>query len=163
LLTEKQFSNRIEFKPEKLDFELFLTNVIQKVMLSQKDGRRVHFIGTGESVLLTIDPKLMDKVISNLLSNAFKYSVGRPGPKVTLTRNLDRLFLSVKDSGIGIPASDINQLFTPFYRAKNVDVIEGTGLGLSIVKNFLKMHQGDIQIKSVENEGSEFIIELPLV
>ncbi|MFZ4057128.1 MAG: PAS domain S-box protein [Ferruginibacter sp.] len=162
LLIEKQVSNRIEFKPEIIDFELFLTNVIQKVMLNQKDGRRVHFIGIGGDVLLMIDPKLMDKVISNLLSNAFKYSVGRPGPKVTLTRNLDRLFLSVKDSGIGIPASDINQLFTPFYRAKNVGVIEGTGLGLRIVKNFIKMHQGDIQIKSVENEGSEFIIELPL-
>ena len=71
------------------------------------------------------------------------------------------VIIYVKDFGIGIPASDQEQLFNSFFRATNVGKIEGTGLGLSIVKDFVEIHKGKIKLNSLEKVGTEFIIHLP--
>jgi signal transduction histidine kinase len=112
---------------------------------------------------LEIDTQLIDHVVSNLLSNALKYSPGAKAPEVNLSFNkLSRVTLRVKDHGIGIPKKDQRSLFESFYRATNVKNIQGSGLGLSIVKEFTEMHGGTIEVDSDEGKGSEFIVELPL-
>ena len=78
-----------------------------------------------------------------------------------LKLNPKEVIIYVKDFGIGIPASDQEQIFNSFFRASNVDKIEGTGLGLSIVKDFVEIHKGKITFDSMKDNGTEFMIQLP--
>ena len=72
------------------------------------------------------------------------------------------VLLQVIDKGIGIPASDMPNLFQPFQRAGNVGAIKGTGLGLSISKEYVELHGGAMKVESKLNEGSTFTIALPV-
>lgn len=126
----------------------------------QPDGRKVKIkvIGAPESVLL--DEKLFEQALSNLISNAFKYSVGQLGPLITISFNENYAQISVKDYGIGIPNRDLHHLFEPFYRASNVNEVTGTGLGSAIAKEYIELNGGTINVKSELKIGSEFIIIL---
>ena len=77
--------------------------------------------------------------------------------------DVDSIFFTVQDSGIGIPPNDIKTLFEPFHRAENVGSVSGTGLGLAIVKNAVEIHGGSISVESQQNSGTTFKIKLPLV
>jgi signal transduction histidine kinase len=108
----------------------------------------------------------LKSVIVNIVANAIKFS--RPGGVVTIRCTLDeetnRIRIIVEDRGIGIPAADQKELFTRFYRASNATAkfIPGTGLGLSIVKQIVNDHGGEVQLKSVEDEGTTVTVDLPL-
>jgi signal transduction histidine kinase len=105
----------------------------------------------------------MEHILSNLFTNALKYSEGKSDPEVTISYEmLSKAKISVKDYGIGIPLKDQKGLFSSFYRATNVKNIQGTGLGLSIAKEFIEMHGGTISVVSDTNKGSEFILLLPM-
>ena len=84
--------------------------------------------------------------------------------KVALDMDQEYFYLQVSDSGIGIPQEYQNRIFERFYRVDKARSREtgGTGLGLAITKNIIKMHQGDIRVKSKEDEGSVFTIRIPL-
>ena len=71
--------------------------------------------------------------------------------------------VSVKDYGMGIPKSEQQNIFTLFFRAKNAEYIKGTGLGLSIIKKYMELIGGRIYFTSIENEGSQFSIEFPII
>ena len=126
----------------------------------QQDGRRIQFITEGTPEHIPLDKNLMGHAISNLISNAFKYSEGKPSPRLTLSFLPETVTISVKDYGIGIPQKDLEHIFDPFYRASNVDEISGTGLGSAIAKEYVELNNGSINLKTKPNEGSEFIIEL---
>jgi signal transduction histidine kinase len=105
------------------------------------------------------DPVLIDRVISNLLNNAMKYT--KSGGTVTV-RLLDRerdVLVQVADSGIGIPEKHIQHIFDAFYRVDRN--IKGTGLGLSIVKKIVEAHGGTIWVESIQGKGSIFSFTLP--
>lgn len=111
------------------------------------------------------DPDKLSLAIQNLTDNAIKYT--NAGGQVTVTLSkLDSgmVEFKVSDEGVGVPEPQINQLFSKFFRAKNVIHMqtEGSGLGLFIVKNIITRHGGDIQVKSKEGEGSVFSFTLPL-
>lgn len=116
----------------------------------------------GPSIEYNLDEKLLRQILTNLLSNAVKYSAANTQIEVTLTLDSHSIQIEVKDQGIGIPASDMPQLFQSFHRASNVGTIQGTGLGLSIVKHCLDLHKGYISVQSVEGSGSCFTVTLPL-
>ena len=107
----------------------------------------------------------MEEVLSNLITNAIKYSPG--GGRVTVSASVssDYLCIRVKDTGLGICDEDQRQVFQRFYRVKdeNTRYINGTGLGLAIVKSILESHQGRIKIESREKEGSTFSVFLPIL
>lgn len=108
------------------------------------------------------DPKLLGHVLDNLLSNAAKYSPA--DSPVILGGSIigDRLVLSVRDFGIGIPDEDQTYLFDSFYRAHNVENIKGSGLGLNIVAHYVDLLKGKVTFTSKENVGTTFTLELPL-
>lgn len=108
-----------------------------------------------------LDEKLLRQILTNLLSNALKYSAPTSPIQVTLTLGTNTVQLQIQDQGIGIPAQDLPQLFQAFHRASNVGTIQGTGLGLSIVKHCLDLHQGSIAVESREGEGTCFTVTLP--
>jgi PAS domain S-box-containing protein len=107
----------------------------------------------------------LERALTNLLSNAFKFTRdgGRIVTSVAMNGN-NTCTLSVSDTGVGIPESEIQDVFRRFFRSSNVraDAIQGTGLGLSIVRSIVEQHHGQIDVDSNEGEGTTFTITLPL-
>ncbi len=154
-------SGKIEVKKKKGDFAEFCERIVEKHS-NNLDSRSISFKLSGVPQPVSFDQQLFEHVVSNLLSNALKYSHGKKEPEVTLAFNeLERVKLHVKDYGIGIPKKDQKGLFQSFYRATNVKNIQGTGLGLSIVKEFTEMHGGKVSVESDTENGTEFIVEVP--
>jgi PAS domain S-box-containing protein len=111
---------------------------------------------------MRFDLRLMRHVITNLISNALKYSATEQPVQVHLRQSQGQVVFQVNDAGIGIPADDIKHLFAPFHRAANVGAISGTGLGLSIVKQAVELHGGAITIDSQLGEGTKVTVTIPL-
>ncbi|PIP03481.1 MAG: hypothetical protein COZ49_03470 [Candidatus Yonathbacteria bacterium CG_4_10_14_3_um_filter_47_65] len=111
------------------------------------------------------DPDKLSLAIQNLIDNAVKYT-NAGGKVVVMLSKKDSANIEVKvsDEGVGIPESQINRLFSKFFRAKNVIHLqtEGSGLGLFIVKNIITRHGGTIKVESKESKGSTFSFTLPL-
>jgi signal transduction histidine kinase len=110
----------------------------------------------------------LERVLTNLITNAVKYSPDGGKVHVTLAREVQPegnagVVLTVQDQGIGIPADELPLLFRPFHRARNVGIhIPGTGLGLASARQIIQQHQGELHVESEEGQGSTFIIHLPL-
>jgi signal transduction histidine kinase len=102
-------------------------------------------------------------ILSNLVSNSVKYT-SEGFVKVSLKRQDTWAVVEVTDSGIGIPEADIPSLFKEFFRASNAkrQKIQGTGVGLAGVKHIVERFGGELELQSRENEGTTFIVHLPL-
>ncbi len=105
----------------------------------------------------------MRHIVTNLLSNALKYSSEDKIVQLRLNRRGDSVIIQIRDEGIGIPSADLNHLFEPFHRANNVGVISGTGLGLTITKEAVELHGGSIMVESQVNVGTLFTVCLPIM
>ncbi|RAJ11669.1 sensor histidine kinase [Arenibacter echinorum] len=149
----------IQINKEVFDLEPFVEGIVTDMKGLLKKGQHIIYTHTG-SKKLNLDPKILRNIILNLLSNALKYSSDQVKIKSFLKK--DNLKISIEDQGLGIPDEDQENLFTSFYRAKNVEHIQGTGLGLSIVQRYLELFGGNIKYKSVLGEGSIFTIEIPI-
>lgn len=110
------------------------------------------------------DPALLETVWDNLLSNGIKYNRPNGRIEISIEDRGNSVFVAFVDTGLGMIDKEVDRIFERFYRAdtSRTRSIEGTGLGLSIVSSIVKLHNGDISVKSKENEGSTFIIELPV-
>ena len=100
----------------------------------------------------------------NLLSNAIKYTPEDGNIEVDINATEKDIIVSVKDSGVGIPSDKIDLIFDRFGQVDESfnRKCEGSGIGLSIVKNLVEMHGGNVYVKSVINEGSQFIFTIPI-
>ena len=116
----------------------------------------------GGSHFVSSDRQLIKNILTSLLSNAVKYSAPNSTITLTLRKNSSGLFLEVKDHGIGIPEHEQSHIFERFFRAKNAVDIEGTGLGLNIVRNYVELLDGSIEFRSTENDGTRFMVHVPL-
>ncbi|NUN65336.1 response regulator [Pseudanabaena biceps] len=113
-------------------------------------------------VMVRMDEKLLRQILTNLITNAIKYSPKDSLISVQFAIALDQVTFVIKDQGIGISEDDLTHLFSAFHRGKNVGVLPGTGLGLSIVKNCVNTHNGTIAVQSTLNIGTEFTVVLPI-
>lgn len=114
-----------------------------------------------EGVVISAHAQLFTLMLENLLSNAVKYGKESGNVKVTLSRRNARAVLTVSDDGIGIKAEDLEKIWGRFYRAdESRSKGEGFGLGLSIVRQIVELHGGEVEVKSVFGQGSEFIVTL---
>ncbi|MBD5556731.1 MAG: cell wall metabolism sensor histidine kinase WalK [Roseburia sp.] len=128
--------------------------------------KRISFdlILTGEKLYVSADMSKIQQVLYNLIDNAIKFSRTDSAITVETTEKNERIFVSVKDSGIGIPKDSINKIWERFYKtdlSRGKDK-KGTGLGLSIVKEIIQAHSENINCISTEGVGTEFIFTLPL-
>lgn len=113
------------------------------------------------SMLVVLGNELLLKTsILNLMDNACKYSQNNTSD-VLIDVEGSNLLLHFIDKGIGIPPDDIKMIFEPFYRAKNSMGVKGHGIGLSLVENIIKQHNGEIQVRSQVDKGSEFLVTIP--
>lgn len=122
------------------------------------------FTSEKENINCWFDPKQMQKVFYNLLSNAFKYT--KPGASIEMVveENENTIIIKIIDNGIGINKEDINKIFDRFYQAGNQtsDTAQpSTGIGLSLTKSIIELHHGKIQVESTPGYGSIFIVRLP--
>ena len=118
---------------------------------------------SGESAVITGVPQLLGGIICNLCDNAIKYNRRGGSVAVTVTDGPDKVRLTVKDTGIGIPPEQQERIFERFYRIdkSHSKEVGGTGLGLSIVKHAAKLHNAAISIYSVPGEGTEIKVDFP--
>jgi signal transduction histidine kinase/DNA-binding response OmpR family regulator len=134
--------------------------------LSQEQKIELFLDEEGQDFILDFDKDKMEKIITNLVSNAIKFT--RPGGKINVKINLSEdkafLLLTVKDSGTGIKETQLKKIFDPYYQAEaglkhNYD---GSGVGLALVKELVELHGGSVNVYSVVNEGSTFEVRLPV-
>lgn len=126
--------------------------------------KRLHFelILSGDTLYVNADKEKIQQVLYNLVDNAIKFSHPDSSVRIETTERHSKIFVSVKDSGIGIPKEDQKLIFNRFYKtdlSRGKDK-KGTGLGLSIVQEILRAHGENINVVSTENVGSEFIFSL---
>ena len=142
-----------------------LTEVILKTLrpIARKNNVEVTLISKRE-ILAEVDKVKMSQIITNLVENAIKYN--REQGKVEVTLDADHQFFTaqVEDTGIGIPAEAISQIYERFYRVdkSHSREIGGTGLGLAITRSAVLLHRGSIKVESRENEGTTFTVKVPL-
>lgn len=107
------------------------------------------------------DYRRLERVLQNVIDNAVKYSPEGTPVEVAVQQTESGVVITVRDHGVGIPASDLPHLFTPFYRASTARGISGTGLGLAGSKRIVEQHGGDLRVESAVGEGTAVTITLP--
>ena len=145
---ERIRSNENMVKLESVNLEEVCSAEIEKMNSIQNDNRKANLTVTGDFSLAHANENLFKQVISNALSNAFKYSKGQPAPELLIDYSSDKVLITIKDFGIGIPKNEIQDYFIPFFRASNAVEIPGTGLGSSIIKEYVNAMQGTVTIES---------------
>lgn len=110
------------------------------------------------------DPSLLNTVWDNLLTNAIKYNQSNGSIEISIEEKEKSVLVTFEDTGIGMNDKEKERIFDRFYRADTARTrsVEGTGLGLSIVAAIVKLHGGLIHVNSIENEGTTFVVELPV-
>lgn len=165
LFLNRAEADRLDFCPAPLDIVAFFQNLfpeLQDAFESQSD--RVHPLEVNYpsgNPSCNVDERLLRQIVTNLFSNALKYSLDGQPIQCEVRCEPEELIFSIRDSGIGIPAEDQPYLFESFHRAANVGTIAGTGLGLSIVRKCIDVHGGDIRVTSQEAQGTCFTVSLP--
>lgn len=162
LLSEKFDSGKYEVELESIDLDAFIEDFVYKTKIGI--GKSHKFLPKIESSLgaFKTDRKLMRHILSNLLSNAFKYSEKNTEVILAISKNAQTIDIEVIDQGMGMSQETISMIFDSFYRAKNVTNIEGTGMGLSILSKAIKQLHGEISVKSELEKGSTFLVKLPI-
>ena len=117
----------------------------------------------GEPVELRFDRERIVQLMTNLIGNALKFTPRGGSASVELTDSEDAVLIEVRDTGPGIPADELPHIFDRFYRGTNTGDARasGSGLGLAIARSIVEMHEGEIEVASVEDEGTVFRIRLP--
>lgn len=163
LLLGKSESGKLQYHPAPLDLERFCHQLLQSLQILTGETHQLVFTSQGQFEEWLWDESLLEHILNNLLINAIKYSPQGSEVRLELVAQPEKVTFRVCDRGIGIPESDRNYLFQPFYRATNVNKITGTGLGLVIVKRCVEVHGGQIAVESEIGEGTTFIITLPAI
>ena len=156
---DKAFS----FDPQPVSLAEFCQELLVYYQLASSDRHSFQLsLQFTQPAPVLLDKKILRYVLGNLLSNAIKYSPA--GGQITLSCAIasQQIILQVTDQGIGIEASDLAQVFAPFFRATNAAEIKGTGMGLSIAQNCVELHGGKITVESQVGQGSTFSVTLPL-
>lgn len=164
LIMGQAASGRLEVTLAPLNLERFCRDLVAEISLLEAQGNRITLTTEGNCTEALMDERLLSYILSNLLSNALKYSPADSKIQFELKSNTEAQVatFSIQDEGIGIEQEEQSQIFESFYRGKNVQSIPGTGLGLAIVKRCVEQLQGEILVTSTVGVGSKFTVKLPI-
>jgi two-component system phosphate regulon sensor histidine kinase PhoR len=156
-------------EPERALEQVRLQPVIQQVMdrfCIEAESKQVELTlnAPNKDLVTQATDDGLDKVLSNLIGNAIKYTPSGGSINVTVKEERDHAKIIISDTGIGVPKDDLPKIWDEFYRAQNArrSGIVGTGLGLSIVKHLVTRYGGSIAVHSIEEEGTTFTLTLLL-
>jgi PAS domain S-box-containing protein len=161
--------SRIEAGKMSVHFELVdvvkLTEDLTSSFRSaiENAGIKYEVVLADKPILTAVDVNMWEKIVLNLISNAFKYTKGG-SITVRISSDINKLILEVGDTGVGISDGDQSKIFDRFYRVNNSEgrSQEGTGIGLSLVRELVHLHQGEISVISKLGDGSKFTVRIPL-
>ena len=165
-------NNKMRLKVQKGDIIKFLSELSSSFQeTSSKRNISFKIDTTEESFYGWFDSNKLEKIILNLLSNAFKYTPDNGNISIEIrkifnnegqdTQDKELVSIAIKDNGPGILSEDMPHIFERFYQAKS-STGKGTGLGLALVKNLVEVYHGSIEVKSIPNLETQFIVTLPI-
>lgn len=145
-----------------------IVSVVEDITMSVLEyvnnrGIELVFDTEVEEEIIACDPDKIERIILNLLSNAIKYTEADGKISVNIYSDKENVYITVLDTGIGIPEEKINKIFERYEQIDNklTRDFNGSGIGLSLVRSLVEMHEGRIWVESKVNEGSKFIISVP--
>lgn len=153
---------QLEYK--RVDLVKLLQNVFD-VFVTNAQNRNIayEFKHEADSLITFIDPENMDKIVMNLLSNAFKFTPDKGKVTLELKKNGENFALTVSDTGCGIPEEEKSKIFDRFYSAAHKNGYIGTGIGLNLTSMLVHLHKGEISVKdNPEGKGTEFAVNIPI-
>jgi PAS domain S-box-containing protein len=163
LVISRAEAGKTEFSPERVNLDAFSQEIINEIKTTTEPSLVFMFSVTGDCTGTVVDRKRWQLIVSNLVSNAAKYSLPGGAIEISVSCEADQVVFRIQDEGIGIPERDQRHLFETFHRARNVGKIPGTGLGLAIVKQCVEQHGGTLTFESAEGTGTTFTVTIPQV
>jgi signal transduction histidine kinase len=157
-------SKEVVLNKSSRDINSLVKEVIKKYEFNAK-SKNIQLKAELEPLFsIKLDVDLMRQVIGNLVENAIKYSPEDSEVTIASKEAEGRIQVAIKDNGPGIPKDEIDNIFLKFYRSKSAKAspIKGTGLGLYLAKYFVELHQGTLKVESQPEQGSLFVVELPV-
>ncbi len=158
-------AGKLELKASKSNIVSFLKGILMSFeSVAEVKDITLTVVTEYEEVELYFDKEKMTKIITNLLSNAFKFT--REGGQISVSIGsigTESVNIGIRDTGIGIPGEELPRLFDRFYQVDSSQKREhgGTGIGLALTKELVELHYGTISVSSILGEGTEFMINLP--
>jgi two-component system sensor histidine kinase VicK len=165
LLLSSIDSRGIRIRPELLDLPQLVRQVIDRLQVqSQEKSIEMNSYVLSNIPLVLIDRSAMERVVTNLISNAIKYTAKSGSIKIFISYLLNDVYIKVSDTGFGIDQEHLPHIFNRFYRVDMTGsrMFGGTGLGLSIAKELVELHNGKISVSSTLGKGTEFTIMIPI-
>lgn len=169
LTLSKLEANSMPLNPIQDNLIIYLQYLIESFQsLANIKDIELGFSSTDDEIIMDFDPDKIHDIISNLISNAIKFTPKKGSIQVTATTemisNQNNLVLRIIDNGIGIPTEQISNIFNRYYQAENhlQALKQGAGLGLALTKEFVNLHGGEIYVASNLGKGSTFIIHIPI-
>ena len=162
LSIEKLESKKAFYNKKKFSLGKLITEVIYDTNMILKDGQKINHPLDLDGVTINSDERILELILFNILNNAIKYSPKNTTIDISTSFKNDKLIITIKDQGIGIPKEEQKFIFNRYFRAANALLDQGTGIGLNIAKNHLENLGGTIYFESQESIGSSFTVEIPL-
>jgi len=158
---------RLDTGKENYKFTTFklskvLNEVVYNCNMLLKSGQNIFFPSEVDEYMVTMDEKILELSLSNLVHNAIKYSPENTRIEIDVEKDSSFLTIAVTDYGMGIPKDSQKHIFSRYYRAENAINDQGTGIGLNIVQGHLKNLGGSVSFISEEHKGSTFTLKIPL-
>jgi signal transduction histidine kinase len=156
----KADAGKLDFEPARVDLKRLCEEIVAEAQMTAAATQRLVLACAEDLTSVTVDPKLVRRILGNLLTNAAKYSPMDATVSCQVAVRDGQPVFEVRDQGIGIPPEDQARLFEPFHRGTNVGKIPGSGLGLAITKKAVEIHGGTIAVESIVGKGTTFVVRL---
>jgi two-component system phosphate regulon sensor histidine kinase PhoR len=169
LVSELLALSRLESNDAAFNTQVDLQQIVQRVCDNLQAVAQGHQVildldTEGQPIILLGDENALSQMVTNLVDNAIKYTPAMGHVHVVIKVDASTALLSIKDDGVGIDEANQERIFERFYRVDKArsQSLGGTGLGLAIVKHIVQSHKGSLKLKSKLNQGSTFVIKIPL-
>jgi signal transduction histidine kinase len=152
-------AGRAALNPRPLELARHVEHFLSGFDCMQPGQRLINEIPAGMSGV--VDPDALDRILSNLVSNACKYAGPDATVRIRASNDSDQVVIAVDDNGPGISEDYQDHLFDRFYQVPGTSTHQGTGIGLAIVRQYAEMHGGSVHYQNIGDGGSTFVVSLP--
>lgn len=159
-------NSKVTLQLSEQEFVGYLKNIIDSFgVLAKQKNIDLTFKAPQQAITCVFDDDKLEKVFFNLLSNAFKFTPQNETISIEVFKHTNALEVQVSDTGIGIPEESLPFIFNRFYQldTSQTRAYEGSGIGLTLTKEFVELHEGSIEVNSVLDKGTSFLVKLPIL
>lgn len=154
-------TEKLQLQP--LEINTFLQPILEEFKLLAQQKEMDFYVQLSDEKTFVFDAEKLEAIVTNLLSNAFKFNKPKGTVDFTTKIKKEQLVIVVSDKGIGIPKTQLPYIFDRFFQAYNVrSNLSGTGIGLALVKKYVEAHKGTVEVQSSEGIGTTFRVAIPL-